>query len=96
MSNNRRTIIFISSWTCWSILGFARGIKSYDYKNTVNYGKNRKPYMYSERIGCGFIGFFVYACPLLIIPNLFKEIHRFEVNVRGLEEQKKTSYYNEL
>ena len=96
MSNNRKAIFFISSWTCWSILGFTRGMKSYDYKHKKNNEIDKKSYMYNERIGTGFVGFFLYACPLFIIPNLSKEIHRLEVNIRGLEEEKKSTYYNQL
>jgi hypothetical protein len=86
--------IFIGAFTSWSVLGFKRGIDDYNYK----YKKlsNKKTYLYSKKILFGFSGALLYACPIFYLITIPKEIYRLEVNLRSLEDEKKTDYYNEL
>lgn len=91
---NIKILIPIISWTT---LGFKRGLEDYDY--TYNkYSKNdsKKVYLYSTRIAIGLLGSIIYINPFFIPISVSREIYRLEVNVRGLEDQKKTDYYNEL
>jgi hypothetical protein len=81
------------------ILGFYRGLNDYDYRYEKN--KNNKyakpiPYLYSSKIAHGLFGFIFYINPLLWIIAFPTEIYRLEVNLRGMESEKKTDKYNEL
>ena len=90
----------------WGLLGYNRGINSYNYKNNKNNtnntnnnnNKNNKnnEYLYSDKIFYGIFGAIMYVNPLLIFISISKEIYRLEINLRGLEDAKKTDYYNEL
>jgi len=81
-------------YTGWCGLGFIRGINSYKY-NHDKYEKNEN-YLYLNLIGNGFFGLVLYANPFFSPFSIYKEIYRFEVNIRNLESEKKTSYYNNL
>jgi hypothetical protein len=87
----------------WLALGFYRGSRSYDYdykKQFIQYEKNKKynekpQYFYSICIGIGLFGSFLYINPFLFPIILGKEIHRLEINIRGLDEEKeKKDYYD--
>ncbi len=91
---NKMYIIPITGVSCWGILGFRRGIQSYDY--TYNKRKDNSPHLYSTQMMHGLLGFVIYINPVLICRTLLKEIYRAEVNIRGLQDEKKTDYYNEL
>ena len=78
-----------------AILGFTRGIHSYDYNHRNGWNKF-EPYMYSTRIGFGVVGMFMYLCPAFYFVVIPKEIYRLEVNVRGLEDEKETRFYNNI
>lgn len=96
----------------WILLGGYRGMKSYDfqYKRKLNdYEEkvNRNPewhskfydkptYLYLERAANGIIGATVYINPFLFPYFFYVEIYRLEVNLRNLEDEKKTAKYNEL
>ena len=84
--------------SCWSLLGFKRGLNLYDYNyNKFNsYSDKKEPYMYSTKFANGLLGVFVYVNPILLVITIPKEIYRLEVNIRGLEDEKKTIYYNQL
>jgi hypothetical protein len=84
-------IMGISSW-CG--LGFIRGANSYTY-NHNKFGKNQQ-YLYMYSMSHGFIGVLMYANPLLFPITASKEIYRLEVNLRNLENEKNTDYYNNL
>ena len=82
----------------WSVLGLYRGLNSYDY----NYSRNRLyknslvgPF-YIDKVGWGFVGTMLYLNPCTFFFALYKEVYRLEVNLRGLEDEKKTDYYNEI
>lgn len=92
--SNRKILIPIVLWTT---LGFKRGLEDYDH--TYNkYSKNdsKKSYLYSKRIAIGLLGSIIYINPFCIPISVSKEIYRLEVNLRRLEDEKKTDYYNEL
>jgi hypothetical protein len=93
----------------WGSLGFYRGVQSfnygYQYPPRNNPAPHDKPfmYMYSKAlqhhiIGMffGFAGSVVYIVPTTGVFMLSKEIYRLEVNLRGLEEEKSSDFYNRL
>ena len=57
-----------------------------------NYYKKPQDF-YSNKIGMGAIGTVVYIFPFLCVFPLAKEIHRLEINLRGLEDEKKKPEY---
>lgn len=80
------------------ILGFRRGIQNYTYeidKNNMKYDRKRQ-FFYSECFMEGLCGSVIYAFPPTFLFSLPKEVYRLEVNLRNLEEEKKTDYYNSL
>jgi hypothetical protein len=89
--NHRAKIIILSSW---SLLGFKRGINSYDY----SYKKDSrvKQHLYLEKGIWGLTSTIAYVTPFSFFVVLYKEIYRLEVQLRGLEDEKKTDYYNEV
>lgn len=89
----------------WGLLGFYRGVQCYNFSHEQkmqNHLKNPKYYekpqdFYSNKIGMGAIGTVVYLLPILCLIPAINEIHRLEINLRGLEdEKKKPEYYNLL
>ena len=93
----------------WGTLGFYRGVKDYDYYHNYQHklkesNEQKEPYLYSniiinnaDKILCGGIyGLIMYINPVLIFLTLPKEIYRFEVCVRNLENEKKSERYNKL
>ena len=103
MMNNTKRIIGLISIFGWPALGFKRGINSYDYnysnnKLYRNYDKSEKakPPLYLHKIAWGVGGIFWYLNPVSFFFVLYKEVYRIEVNLRGLEDEKKTDYYNEV
>lgn len=90
--NNMKNKYFIATicYTSWCGLGFIRGINSYKYD------KIKEPYIYSDSIIDGLIGIFVYGNPILLPLFIHKELYRLEVNIRNLENEKKSKFYNKL
>ena len=80
----------------WALLGFKRGSNDYDYNFKKYNFENKKSYLYSEKITYGLMGIFFYVNPFLLFITFPKEMYRLEVNIRGLEDDKKTDYYNRL
>lgn len=78
----------------WCGLGFIRGVHSYKYTHN-KYDKN-EPYIYSNSIIEGFFGIVMYANPILLPFAIHKELYRLEINIRNLENEKKSRYYNDL
>ena len=99
MNNVKRTIGLITIFG-WHALGFKRGINSYDYNYSNNklykHSEKEKPPLYLDKIAWGIGGTFCYFSPFTFFVVLYKEIYRIEVNLRGLEDEKKTRYYNEV
>jgi len=95
----RKHARIITSLSSWGLLGFYRGLKSYDYHHekskTRTYIKP-EPYLYSAKFFNGILGCLFYLNPVLIIVTVPKEIYRIEVNLRGLESEKKSDRYNEF
>ena len=89
---NRITQIIIFS--SWGALGFKRGINSYDY--SYNKKSHIKQPLYLEKGIWGLTSTVAYINPCTFFFILYKEIYRLEVNLRGLEDEKKTDYYNEV
>ena len=77
--------------TSWSLLGFKRGLDSYDYKYNKFKSIHKEPYLYIDKGQQELLGIFLYINPFFLPINIYKEIYRLEVNIRGLE---KTDYYN--
>jgi hypothetical protein len=75
----------------WSVLGFNRGINDYEYRIQK---QNTK--LYSMKIWYGVFGVITYLNPVLLIFTIPKEIYRIEVNLRNMDDEKKTNFYNSL
>lgn len=86
--------ISIISYTCWCGLGFIRGINSYKYNH--NKYEINKDYMYSSMIIDGTLGIFIYGNPFFLPFTIYKEVYRLESDIRNLEDEKKSSFYNNL
>ena len=94
-------VIITSSWTA---LGFYRGIIHHDYMYPKKKDTNKEPYLYSKElsyqlnriVGGGLYGIFIYINPFIILSTLPRELYRLEVDIRGLEDEKKTDDYNRL
>ena len=91
-----KDITLLVTGTSWCLLGFNRGLNSYDYNYDKFKSIKKESYLYISKGQHGFIGVFIYINPFLLPINIYKEIYRLEVNIRGLEEEKKTDYYNNL
>jgi hypothetical protein len=89
--NHRAKIIILSSW---SLLGFKRGINSYDYSHKKD--SRLKQHLYLEKGIWGLVSTIIYINPVSFFIVLYKEFYRLEVNVRGLEDEKNTDYYNQV
>ena len=100
MKNNIKSIVSITMVCGWPILGFKRGINSYDYNYSQNklysHGKQPKNSFYFDKFVWGVFSAIVYLNPVTGLIGLYKEVYRLEVNLRGLEDEKKTDYYNEV
>jgi hypothetical protein len=80
--------------TSWCGLGFIRGINHYKY--IYNKYEKKEPYIYSNSVIDGIFGIIVYANPVLLPITIHKELYRLEVNIRNLENEKNSKYYNNL
>lgn len=86
MNNHNKYII--GAITMWGGLGFKRGINSYSSKNENS--------LYVDKFVLGVRGVIFYLNPFFIPYITYKEMYRLEVNLRGLEDEKKTKFYNEV
>jgi hypothetical protein len=92
ITSTMNRILKTAAYAGWFGLGFYRGIKAYNYSYN-KYNKDES-YMYIYSMGHGCRGSFYY---LLFFPIMIhKEIYRFEVNIRNIEKEKESRYYNEL
>ena len=113
----------------WSVLGFYRGTKYYDYtyreemitynEKMTEYNKDMEKYnidikkypdihfrvprkidkphkYYISTLGYGLYGSLMYLFPFPGVMFFIKEIYILEINLRGLNDEKKTKYYNSL
>jgi len=80
--------IYILPLSCWSLLGYKRGVDKYHYSNP-------KLYLYKNKVFNGFYGSLLYINPFLLFIVINKEFYRLEVYLRDLEEERnKISYYD--
>ena len=93
---NIKYSIAITGCTSWCGLGFYRGIKSYKYTLDNDAYKKNKKYFYIDSITYGFYGLILYMNPPMLPFTIYKELYRLEVNVRKLEDEKKSEYYNNI
>ena len=91
---SKKEILALVTGTSWTLLGFKRGLQSYDY--TYHKSSRKESYLYISKGQQGLLGMFLYINPLLFPVHAYKEMYRLEVNLRGLEEEKKTDYYTQL
>ncbi len=89
--NYSKAIIAYSSW-CG--LGYFRGVNSYKY--SLNKYDTKEPHLYITSFLSGFYGIFVYFNPVFLPYLMYKELYRLEVNLRNLENEKKSRFYNEI
>ena len=73
----------------WNILGFKRGLDSYDYCYTKYYYEGKK-YVYTDKIVTGVTGMILYNLTFPIVA--YKEVYRLEANIRNFEKDDK--YYD--
>ena len=93
---NRKLYILLSGWT---LLGLKRGLDQYDYNynRKITSDPNKlNTYLYTNKIADGLMGVIIYINPIFIFITLPKELYRLEVNIRGLENEKKGYRYNDL
>ena len=91
---NNKYKIGLVCYTSWCGLGFVRGVNSHIYMhNKLN---PKDPVIYSNSVIYGLFGLIMYANPILFPIGIHKEIYRLEVNMRNLENEKKSKYYNDL
>jgi hypothetical protein len=84
-----------------SNLGFKRGVDSYLYElerdnKRYKIDNQKKNFFYSQSVLNGALGIFLYVIPPVNLIMLQKEIYRLEVNLRDLESEKNSDYYNLL
>ena len=94
MIKNIKRLLPILGYSSWCGLGFIRGINSYKYNH--NKDEKKENYLYINSVCYGFFGVSIYCNPFLLPVTVYKEIYRLEVNTRNLENEKNTSYYNNL
>jgi hypothetical protein len=87
--NGQKNKMKIAVVTMWCLLGFKRGLNHYDYNYAKYDREENKPYMYTSKIPYGVAGTLFYANPFTTPIKLYKELYRLEVNIRGLESEKK-------
>jgi hypothetical protein len=80
--------VFYVGYASWCGLGFIRGINSYTYQH--------KDPLYLTSLCYGVCGAVLYGNPMILPFKVYKELYRVEVNVRNLEHEKITDYYNLL
>jgi hypothetical protein len=85
----------------WGTLGFYRGVNyfgedPYPECNNVQHLYSKALSQYSLNILYGLMGTCMYLNPFLCFIIIPREIYRLDVNIRGLEDEKKTDYYRRL
>jgi hypothetical protein len=84
---HKKDIVLFATGTSWGLLGFTRGLNSYDYNYTKFKSIHKETYLYISKGQQGLLGFFLYINPFLLPFNIYKEMYRFEVSMRGLEKK---------
>jgi len=71
--------------------------KEKKYNSNYVYTLPVKPtYFYLSSISNGFFGSALYIFPCTTPICVIKEIYRIEINLRSLDEEKKTTFYNTI
>ena len=83
--------IAIIGYTSWCGLGFINGVRHYKYTH-----EKKRPYIYLNLTIYGMLGTFLYANPILLPLTIHKELYRLEIDIRNLENEKNSNYYNEI
>ena len=100
MKMKQKYLLFKIGYGALCGLGFIRGLQSYKYNhnkdNKRNKHENPEPIIYINSICYGFFGICIYANPMFFPVTLYKEIYRLEVNIRKLENEKTTDFYNNV
>jgi hypothetical protein len=99
MNIKQQNLLLALGCSAWSGLGFIRGVQSYKYnhnKHIYNKSNNPEPIIYLNSICNGCFGILLYGNPFCLPISLYKEIYRLEVNIRKLETEKNTDFYNNL
>lgn len=90
----QKYLLMAVGYSAWSGLGFIRGLQSYTYNH--NKREKNEPIIYLNSICYGFFGICIYCNPIFFPVNLYKEMYRLEVNIRKLENEKTTDFYNHV
>lgn len=53
-------------------------------------------YFYFSMIGYGLFGILVYINPIIMPIVFVKEMYRLEINLRNIDNEKKTNFYNKV
>ena len=53
-------------------------------------------YFYFSMIGYGLFGIMIYVNPIMLPIVFVKEMYRLEINLRNIDNEKKTIFYNRL
>lgn len=81
-------------------LGFYRGVRNYNHYHKREQEKkdidNQPKYFYSTCFIVGLLGMITYINPFTLPFVLYKEGQRFEINIRGLEDEKTSDNYYKL
>lgn len=88
----------------WLGLGFYRGVIAYNHKykcDLIDYEKEpnhklKPTYFYASSFGSGLFGILIYANPFFLPSTISKEIYRIEINLRGLDEEKKKNDFYKI
>ena len=91
----------------WGTFGFYRGVnyfgewvEPYPDCDTIQYLYSKSLSQYSQKIAwniiAGILGTCIYINPVFCLIIVPREIYRLEVNIRGLEYEKKSDYYRRI
>ena len=78
--------IMLFGYISWCGLGFYRGINQYKYKINKNFNVN-KPYLHTNSVLEGVLGFAIYANPAMMPITIYKEIYRIEQQILQLHDK---------
>ena len=67
---------------CWDMLGFYRGVESYD-DGRATYGHGK--YKYWDSFVCVIGGAFVYSIPPLTLFAIYNEVRKLECKIRKIK-----------
>ena len=87
----------------WGTLGFYRGVNYFGELLDPYPECDNKQYLYSKALSqyswniiFGLMGTGMYLNPILCFIIVPREIYRLDVNIRGLENEKKSDYYRRI